>query len=96
MLLLNPAQKVLCCYTNSTSRIQILRISGMADEFFERAVMPEGTILFEAFKEARLEVHTSELMGAILSDVIPCERLIKIPENRRRESLSLPILRESA
>ncbi|MGB7086723.1 MAG: DUF1830 domain-containing protein, partial [Phormidesmis sp.] len=66
----SASQKIFCRYTNNTSRIQIVRISNIPNWFFERAVMPMGSILFEAFQEARLEVHTSEMMGAILSDVI--------------------------
>ncbi|MEO0648161.1 MAG: DUF1830 domain-containing protein [Cyanobacteria bacterium J06650_10] len=44
-----------------SSRIQILRISNIENWFFERAVIPQSSILFEAFQDAKLEVHTSEM-----------------------------------
>lgn len=75
MHVLNVSRKILCGYTNPTSRIQILRISNVENWFFERTVMPHGSILFEAFREAKLEIHTSEMMSAILSDIIPCSEL---------------------
>ncbi len=75
MPLLNVSQKILCGYTNSTSRIQIVRISNIPNYTLERSVMPRGSILFETFKDARLEIHTSETMTAVLSDTIPCIQL---------------------
>ena len=85
MHVLNVSRKILCGYTNPTSRIQILRISNVENWFFERTVMPHGSILFEAFREAKLEIHTSEMMSAILSDVIPCCELTTSAEGRRQQ-----------
>ena len=75
--LISPVQKILCRYTNTTSRIQILRISDIPNEyeFFERSIMPKRSILFEAFRDSHLEIHTSEMMSAVLSDTIPCAQL---------------------
>lgn len=81
-----PTQNLLCCYTNRTSRIQILRISDIPNHFFERSIMPQGTVLFEAPPEAHLEIHTSEMIDSILSDVIPCSRLAKKCDLRKRVS----------
>lgn len=86
LVLAPPTKKLLCCYTNRTSRIQILRISDIPDHFFERSVMPQNTVLFEAPSEAHLEIHSSEMVGAILSDVIPCSRLTKNCDIRSRLS----------
>lgn len=47
----------------------------ISDCHFERAIVPSGTVLFEADRTAHLEIHTSEMMSAILSDVIPCIQL---------------------
>lgn len=82
--------KILCGYTNSTSRIQILRISNIESYFFERAVMPQSSILFETFQGARLEIHTSEMMNAILSDTIPCSELTVSAEECRQQSKKMP------
>lgn len=90
MQLLNTSQKILCGYTNPTSRIQILRISNVENWFFERAVMPQGSVLFEAFHEAKLEVHTSEMMSTILSDVIPCCELTTSAGGRRQRFNKIP------
>lgn len=84
MHVLQASQKILCRYTNPTTRIQIIKISNIPNWSFERSVMPQGSILFEAYQEARLEIHTSEMMSAILSDVIPCSQLIKNTEALRK------------
>ena len=92
MQLLNISKKILCGYTNATSRIQILRISNIENYFFERAVMPQGSVLFETVREARLEIHTSELASAILSDVIACAELtVSAQECRQRSGEILQI-----
>ncbi len=49
--------------------------------------MPNGSILFETFRDARLEIHTSEMMSAILSDVIPCIQLTAQSETDKQQPL---------
>ena len=90
MHLLQASQKVLCRYTNPTSRIQIIRITNIENWFFERSVMPQGSILFEAYHDAHLEIHTSDMMSAILSDVIPCSQLTKSSEGLRKRLCRVP------
>ncbi|MEO0646172.1 MAG: DUF1830 domain-containing protein [Cyanobacteria bacterium J06650_10] len=90
MQLLNGSTKIICGYTNPTSRIQILRISNIENWFFERAVIPQSSILFEAFQDAKLEVHTSEMMSTILSDVIPCCELTTSATSRRQRAARIP------
>lgn len=85
-VLASPPRNLLCGYTNCTSRIQILRITDIPGQFFERSVMPQDTILFEAPSEAHLEIHTSEMMGSILSDVVPCSQLVRSCDIRKRLS----------
>ena len=72
---LKVSQVILCRYTNPTSRIQIIKITNISNCHFERAIVPYGTVLFEADSAAHLEIHTSEMMSAIISDVIPCIQL---------------------
>lgn len=67
---------VLCCYVNATSKIQVARITNIPDWYFERVVFPGQRLMFEAVKSAMLEIHTGMMASAILSDTIPCKRLM--------------------
>jgi hypothetical protein len=67
--------KILCCYVNATSKIQVVRISDIANWYFERVVFPGQRLVFEAPRVAQLEIHTGMMASAILSDKIPCDRL---------------------
>lgn len=70
------SQPVLCCYVNATSKIQVARITNVPDWYFERVVFPGQRLMFEALPKALLEIHTGMMASAILSDTIPCERLM--------------------
>ena len=67
--------KILCCYVNATSKIQIARISNIPNWYFERVVFPGQRLVFEALSDAQLEIHTGMMASAILSDTLPCARL---------------------
>ncbi|MBD2440500.1 DUF1830 domain-containing protein [Nostoc sp. FACHB-110] len=67
--------KILCCYVNATSKIQVARISNVSNWYFERVVFPGQRLVFEAPIEAHMEIHTGMMASAILSDTIPCDRL---------------------
>lgn len=67
--------RILCCYVNATSHIQIARITNIPNWYFERVVFPGQRLVFEAMSEALLEIHTGMMASAILSDTIPCDRL---------------------
>ena len=67
---------IICCYVNASSKIQIARITNIADWYFERVVFPGQRLMFEAVPEAQLEIHTGMMASAILSDTIPCTRLV--------------------
>lgn len=67
--------KILCCYVNATSQIQIARITNLPNWYFERVVFPGQRLVFEAMTAALLEIHTGMMASAILSDTIPCDRL---------------------
>jgi hypothetical protein len=66
---------VLCCYVNDTNRVQIARIRNIPHWFFERVVFPGQRIIFEAPLEGKLEIHTNEIVGSILSETIHCREL---------------------
>jgi hypothetical protein len=67
--------KILCCYVNATSKMQVARISDVPNWYFERVVFPGQRLVFEAPREAHLEIHTGMMASAILSDNIPCYTL---------------------
>jgi hypothetical protein len=60
---------------NSSSRIQIARITDVPNWYFERVVFPGQRLLFEAPTDAHLEIHSNAIASAILSDTIPCLNL---------------------
>ncbi|AFY33367.1 DUF1830 domain-containing protein [Calothrix sp. PCC 7507] len=67
---------VLCCYVNATSKIQVARISNIRNWYFERVVFPGQRLVFEAPQAGQMEIHTGMMASAILSDKIPCDRLV--------------------
>ncbi len=71
----NSSGKILCCYVNATSHIQIARITNIPNWYFERVVFPGQRLVFEAVPSALMEIHTGMMASAILSDKIPCDRL---------------------
>ncbi|MHC5613340.1 MAG: DUF1830 domain-containing protein [Nostoc sp.] len=71
--------KILCCYINATSKIQVVRICNIPNWYFERVVFPGQRLIFEAPRKGQMEIHTGMMASAILSDKIPCDRLM-LPE----------------
>lgn len=68
--------KILCCYINATSKIQVARICNIPNWYFERVVFPGQRLVFEAPRKGQVEIHTGMMASAILSDKIPCDRLM--------------------
>lgn len=71
----DESNRIVCCYVNATSKIQIARSSNTGNWYFERVVFPGQRLVFEAPSQAVLEIHTGMMASAILSDNIPCDRL---------------------
>lgn len=67
---------VLCCYVNATSKIQVARITNITGWYFERVVFPGQRLIFEAYQEAMLEIHSGMMASSILTDRIACADLI--------------------
>ena len=67
--------RIICCYINATSKMQVARITNIPNWYFERVVFPGQRLLFESLSSAQLEIHCGMMASAILSDTIPCERL---------------------
>ncbi|QUY45870.1 DUF1830 domain-containing protein (plasmid) [Acaryochloris sp. 'Moss Beach'] len=74
---LEPQQSefVFCSYRNSTSRVQVLRVTNVENWYFERVIFPQQYLIFNAPRKAHLEVHSSEIATAIQVDCIPCKQL---------------------
>lgn len=72
----NNQDHILCCYVNATSHIQVARITNIPNWYFERVVFPGQRLVFEALPHALLEIHSGMMASAILSDTIPCYRLV--------------------
>ena len=66
---------ICCCYVNSTSQIQVARITNVHNWYFERVVFPGQRLIFEAPSYGYLEIHTGMMASSILSDKIPCQQL---------------------
>ncbi len=71
----NYNQRIICGYINATKFIQIVRVTNITHWYFERVVFPQQHLLFEALPDAKLEIHTSEIATAIMTDKIKCDRL---------------------
>ena len=71
----DESNRIVCCYVNATSKIQIARSSNVGNWYFERVVFPGQGLEFEAPEQAVLEIHTGMMARSILSDNIPCDRL---------------------
>jgi Domain of unknown function (DUF1830) len=71
----DASDPILCCYVNATSKIQVARIANIPNWYFERVVFPGQRLVFEAMPHAQLEIHSGMMASAILSDMIPCDRL---------------------
>lgn len=67
--------RILCSYHNSSSALQIARISNIAHWYFERAVYPGDLLLFVAVVGATLEIYSGDNITTLLSDRITCESL---------------------
>lgn len=66
----------LCAYVNASSKIQVIRITNIPNWYFERVTFPGQKLVFPAPAEAMLEVHSGSMASSILSDTIPCHKLI--------------------
>lgn len=65
----------LCCYVNSSSKIQVVRITNISNWYFERVVFPGQRLMFESNIEGQLEIHSGSMASSILEDTVPCARL---------------------
>ena len=55
-----------CVYQNDTSRMLILKCIGSKQFYLEKVIMPSEIFLFNAPKEARLEIWRMSISGQML------------------------------
>lgn len=77
-----PFTKIVCSYGNSTTQIQIIRITNISNCYLERVVLPGQRLIFAATPEAQLEIHTNTNITTIILDKISCQDLILNESNR--------------
>jgi hypothetical protein len=73
----------------------VARISNIPNWYFERVVFPGQRLVFEVPKQAQMEIHTGMMASAIISDTIPCDRLVvhqpSSEEEQNNSSLEIDI-----
>jgi hypothetical protein len=72
---------ILCYWANVSNQVQVVRIGNIPTWYFERVMFPGQRLMFEAWSEAVLEIHTGAVASALLSDKIPCYVLRVIEES---------------
>ncbi len=55
-----------CIYQNDTSRMVIVKCIGSSQFYLEKVIMPSEVFLFNAPKEARLEIWRMSITGQML------------------------------
>jgi hypothetical protein len=55
-----------CIYQNDTSRMLIMKCIGSSQYYLEKVIMPSEIFLFNAPKEARLEIWRMSMSGQML------------------------------
>ena len=55
-----------CIYQNDTSRMLIMKCIGSNQSYLEKVIMPSEIFLFNAPKEARLEIWRMSMSGQML------------------------------
>lgn len=66
---------MLCCYINTTNKIQLIRVIKDRCLSLEKVIFPQQRILFEAMPKAQLEIHNSSSKKLKIAQIIPCEDL---------------------
>ena len=66
---------VICCYVNTSTHVEIARITNISHWYFERVVFPGQRLIFEAPVTAKLEIHTGTAISSILTETIDCQQL---------------------
>ena len=66
------ARPSLCCYTNTTSHVQIIRLVNQSHTNWQRVVFPGERLMFEAGYDSNLEIQVSEGIASLVN----CKKLL--------------------
>jgi hypothetical protein len=69
------SEPVLCCYVNTTSRIQVGRLSHLPEGDWEHIFFPGQHFMFSAPPEANLVIYKSPSLSMTVPDYILCGTL---------------------
>ncbi len=67
--------KILCCYSNLTDQVQVVRISNIQNWYLEHVIFPHEYFLFEAPPTAELEVYQGNNSTPQLLKKLSCIQL---------------------
>lgn len=67
--------KILCCYTNSTPKVQLVRLLDNNGCTYEKVVFPQQRILLETIPEGRLEVYLEREGRQVVGKILSCQDL---------------------
>jgi len=72
----NPSlNSALCYYSNSTDKIQTIRIVNIPNLHFERIIFPKQRLLFSAPPTAQLEIYPGGQINSNFAIQLPCKQL---------------------
>ncbi len=74
------SEPVLCCYVNTSTRIQVGRLSHLPEGDWEHIFFPGQHFMFEAPPEANLVIYKSPSLSMTVPVHIPCGKL-QVPAN---------------
>ncbi|MDJ0647870.1 MAG: DUF1830 domain-containing protein [Xenococcaceae cyanobacterium MO_188.B19] len=70
-----PISKILCYYTNSSRKMQLIRVTQSLNLNSEKIVFPQQRIFFEAIPQGQLEIYTASVARPRFVQMIPCQNL---------------------
>ncbi len=67
--------KILCYYTNSSPKMQLIRVTQSLNLNSEKIVFPQERVLFEAIAQGQLEVYNTSVSDSKCVQKISCQNL---------------------
>ncbi len=77
--------EILYCYTNSTHKMQLIRVLANDSCNYEKVVFPQQRILLPTIPEGWLEVYIEQEGKQVLEKIVSCQDL---PANQPQKELA--------
>ncbi len=77
--------EILYCHTNSTHKMQLIRVLANDSCNYEKVVFPQQRILLPTIPEGWLEVYIEQEGKQVLEKILPCKDL---PANQPQKELA--------